>query len=103
MIVVKPKRSSIVTYVALRTPTTIRMRLKTIAKLLVVSIVILAGSPALATQIARHDAHCRFCEQMGDVCRHRTFGPCISPEIDTRHWNGGDKTHDDWPANMILG
>jgi hypothetical protein len=26
----------------------------------------------------------------------------LSPEIDAPHWNGADKTHDDWPANMIL-
>ena len=91
------------TYFALRMPTTIRMRLKTLAKLFVVLVVILAGSPALATQIARHDVHCRFCEQNAGACRHRTFGPCISPEIDAPHWNGGDKAHDDWPANMILG
>jgi hypothetical protein len=41
---------------------TIKMRCKTIAKLFVVSLIILAGSPALATQIARHDAHCRSSE-----------------------------------------
>src|SRR5260370_31375763 len=98
MIVVKPERSSIMTYVALRTPTTIRMRLKTIAKLLVVSIVILAGSPALATQIARHDAHCHFWEQIGDVCQHRRFLPCISPEINTPHWDGGKKDPSGWSA-----
>jgi hypothetical protein len=26
----------------------------------------------------------------------------LSPEIDVPHWNGADKTHDDWPANLIL-
>jgi hypothetical protein len=26
----------------------------------------------------------------------------LSPGIDAPHWNGADKTHDDWPANMIL-
>jgi len=46
------------------------MRLKTMAKWFVVSIVILTGSPALATQIARHDAHCRSCEQKAAACRH---------------------------------
>jgi len=45
------------TYVALRMPTK-RMNLKTIAKFLVISVVILAGSPAVATPIARDDAHC---------------------------------------------
>jgi hypothetical protein len=27
----------------------------------------------------------------------------LSPEIDAPHRNGAIKTHDDWPANMILG
>jgi hypothetical protein len=27
----------------------------------------------------------------------------LSPEVDAPHWNGGNKTHNDWPANMILG
>ena len=27
----------------------------------------------------------------------------LSPEIDAPHRNGANKTHDDWPANMILG
>jgi hypothetical protein len=27
----------------------------------------------------------------------------LSPEADTPHWNGRNKAHDDWPANMILG
>jgi len=27
----------------------------------------------------------------------------LSREIYAPHWNGGDKTHNDWPANMILG
>jgi hypothetical protein len=27
----------------------------------------------------------------------------LSHGVDAPHWNGGDKTHDDWPANMILG
>jgi hypothetical protein len=68
------------------------MRFKTIAKLFVISVVILAGSPAVATPIAHNDTH----------CRHQKFGPCISPKVVTSHWNDGDKTHDDWPANMIL-
>jgi hypothetical protein len=69
------------------------MRRKTIAKLFVISVVILAGSPAVATPIAHNDTH----------CRHQKFGPCVSPKVDASHWNGGDKTHDGWPANMILG
>ena len=90
------------TYIAFRMPTTIRMHLKTMTKLLVVSVAILAGSPALATQIARHDVHCRVSEQKVDAFRHQAFGPGISPEVYAPHWNTGDKTHDDWPANMIL-
>ena len=27
----------------------------------------------------------------------------LSPEVDAPHWNGGNKTHSNWPANMILG
>jgi hypothetical protein len=89
------------TYVALRMPTK-RMRLKTIAKLFVTSVIILAGSPAVATH-ARHDVRCRISEQKADAFRHQKFGPCISPRVDAPLWNGGDKAHDDWPANLILG
>jgi hypothetical protein len=87
------------TLVALRMPTE-GMRLKTMGKLLVISVVILAGSPAVATPIARDDVHCRISEQKAGVFRHQTFGPCIAPKVDAPHWN---KTHDDWPANLILG
>ena len=90
------------TYVALRMPTK-RMRLQTMAKLFVISVVILAGSPAVATPIARDDVQCRISEQKAGAFRHQKFGPCISPTVDAPHWNGSDKTHDDWPANMILG
>jgi hypothetical protein len=83
------------TYAALRMPTK-RMRLKTMAKLFVISVVILAGSPAVATPIARDDVHCRITEQKAGTFPHQKFGPCIS------HWNSVDKAHDDWPANMIL-
>ena len=79
----------------------IKMRLKTIAKLFVVLLVILTGSPALATQIARHDADGRPYEQKADASRHRTFetrGPLES----SARWNGGHTTHDQWPANMML-
>ena len=89
------------TYVALRMPTK-RMRLKTTAKLFVISVVILAGSPAVATPIAHDDFHCRISEQKAGAFRHQKFGPCISPKVDAPHWNGGDQTHDDWPANMHM-
>ena len=75
------------------------MPLKTIAKLFVVSIVILTGSPALATQIGRHDAHCRSCEQKADGCR--ALGTCVTRASDAPRWNGAHATHD-WPAGMIL-
>ena len=78
------------------------MRLKMMAKLFVVSIVILTGSPALATQIARHDAQCRSCEQNAGACRHRTFGTCVTRDSDAPPWNGAHATHDDWPVGMIL-
>jgi hypothetical protein len=80
-----------------------KMRLKTIAKLFVVSTVILTGSPALATQITRHDGYCRSCEQKAGACRDRTFGTCAGRENDAPHWNGRNTTHDDWSAGMILG
>jgi hypothetical protein len=89
------------TLVALRMPTE-GMRLKTMGKLLVISVVILAGSPAVATPIARDDVHCRICGQKAGAFRHQPFGPCISPKVDAPHWNGGDQTHDDWPANMHM-
>ena len=80
-----------------------KMRLKTAAKLFVVSIVILTGSPALATQMARHDIHCRSCEQKTDAYRHQTFGPGVLRQSAAPRWIGGNTTHDDWPAGMILG
>jgi hypothetical protein len=66
-----------------------------------VSLILLTGSPALATQIARHDAHCSSSEQ--NVCLHPTFGTCGTGESCAPRWSGRNATHDDWPANMILG
>jgi hypothetical protein len=77
----------------------IKMRLKKIAKLFVVLIVILTGSPALAAQIARDEGYCRSCEQKAGACRDRTFGTCVGRESDAPRWNGGN----DWSAGMILG
>ena len=88
------------TYVTLRMPTK-RMSLKTMVNLLT-SVIILAGSPAVASPIAHDGFHCRISEQKAGAFRHQAFGPGISPEVDAPHWNTGDKTHDDWPANMIL-
>jgi hypothetical protein len=95
-----PKRSFVMTHVALRAP---KLRFKTMAKLLVVSIVILTGSPAIATRIARQDGHCRSCERKVDVYRHQTFGPGSARESGAPHATGQNTTHDDWPAEMILG
>ena len=80
-----------------------KMRLKSMAKLFVVSIVILTASPALATHMARHDIHCRSCEQKTDAFRHQTFGPGVLRQSAAPRWIGGNTTHDDWPAGMILG
>ena len=90
------------TYVALRMLTK-AMRLETMAKLFVISVVILAGSPAVAAQIARDDVYCRIREQKAGAFRHERFRPCISSKVDAPRWNGEDKTHDDWPANLIQG
>jgi hypothetical protein len=79
-----------------------KMRLKTMAKLFVVSIVILTGSPVLATQMARHDAPCRSCEQKADAYPHQTFGPGVMRRSDAPR-RSGNTTHDDWPAEMIPG
>ena len=89
------------TYVALRMPIK-WMRLKTTAKLFVISVVISAGSPALATPIARDDVHYRISGQNAGTLRHQKFGPFISPKVDAPHRNDADKAHDDWPANMVL-
>ena len=37
-------------------------------------------------------------ENFKDHCKN-----ALPREIYAQHSNGGDKTHDDWPANMILG
>jgi hypothetical protein len=68
-----------------------------------VSLILLTGSPALATQIARHDARCSPSEQKAGACLHPTFGTCGTGESCAPRWSGGNTTHGDWPANMILG
>jgi hypothetical protein len=37
------------------------------------------------------------------VFAHRQRGTCVAGESCAPHWSGGNTTHDDWPANMILG
>jgi hypothetical protein len=73
------------------------MRLKTIAALFAVSAVMLAGSPAFATQVSRHDTH----SQNIESCT--AFDACTPRGIDAQHSNGGDTVPDHWPNNMILG
>jgi len=68
-----------------------------------VSLVLLTGSPALATQLAHHGAHCSSSKQSAGVCLHPTFGTCVAGESCAPRWSGANTTHDDWPANMILG
>jgi hypothetical protein len=68
-----------------------------------VSLILLTGSPALATRIARHNTHCSSSEQKAGVCLHQTFGICGTGESCAPRRSGGNTTHDDWPANMILG
>jgi hypothetical protein len=67
------------------------------------SLVILTGSPALATQLAHHGAHYRSSKQSAGVCRHPTFGTCGTGQSCAPRWSGGNTTHDDWPASMFLG
>ena len=74
-----------------------KLRLKALAKLFVVSTVILSGSPALAMQMAHHDVHCRSWEQKAGA-----FEPGVVRQSQAPRSNGGNTTHDDWPARMIL-
>ena len=78
------------------------MRLTRIAGVCAIAAVLLSGSPAFATQPARHNFHCAACRQDAEPCDSRAFGSCPSHEIDAPHLNG-HTMHDDWPANMILG
>jgi hypothetical protein len=70
--------------------------------LFAVSTVILTGSPALATPMAHHSAHCHSCEEGTGAYRHQTFGPGVARPSEAPRWNGANTTHDDWPARMIL-
>jgi hypothetical protein len=63
----------------------------------------LAGSPALATQIACHDASYCSREQTANTPGHSTFVPRIASHSAAPRWKGEVTTHDNWPANMILG
>ncbi len=63
----------------------------------------LAGSPALATQIACHDANYCSREQTANTSSHSTFGPRIASHRVAPRSKSEVTTHDDWPADMILG
>ena len=39
----------------------------------------------------------------GTIGDHAGKNASLSPELNARHRNGGDKPYIDWPANMILG
>jgi hypothetical protein len=65
-----------------------------------ISLILLNGSPAFATQIARQDVHHDSSEQEAGVS-HPRFGSCGMGEGCAPR--GRNATHDDWPANMILG
>jgi len=67
-----------------------------------VSVIILTGSPTLATQVARHHAHCSSSDQKAGACRHQTFAKCVAGESCASRGSGGNTTDDDWPADMIL-
>jgi hypothetical protein len=62
-----------------------------------VLVTLLIGSPAFATQVTHHDTHRSSVEEKTGVHLHPTFG------TSAQRWSGGNTTHDDWPANMILG
>src|SRR6266446_3327122 len=76
---------------------------KSLTAAALLSALALAGSPALATQIAYHDADYRSCKQTAAACRHPTFAPRIASHSAAPRWKSEVTTHDDWPADMILG
>jgi hypothetical protein len=81
---------------------TIMISFKSLTAAALLSALALAGSPALATQIACHNAnHCR--EQTPNASSHSTFAPRIASHGAAPRWKGEVTTHDDWPADMILG
>jgi hypothetical protein len=67
-----------------------------------VLLMILTGSPVLAAQLSNHDAHGSSSEQKAGAYRHQTFAKCVAGESCVSRGSGGNTTHDDWPANMIL-
>jgi hypothetical protein len=77
--------------------------LKILTAATILSALALTGSPAFATQVAHHDADSCSREQRADASRHLTFAPRIARDGAALSWKSQDTTHDDWPANMILG
>jgi hypothetical protein len=76
---------------------------KSLAAAALLSALALAGSPALATQIACRDSNYCSREQTANTPRHSTFAPRVASHSAAPRWKGEDTTHDNWPANMILG
>jgi hypothetical protein len=76
---------------------------KSLTAAALLSALALAGSPALATQIACHDASYCSREQTANTLGHSTFAPRIASHSAAPRWKGEVTTHDNWPANMILG
>jgi hypothetical protein len=76
---------------------------KSLTAAALLSALALTGSPALATRIACHNADYCSCEQTANACRNPTFGPRIASHSVAPRWKSEDTTHDDWPADMILG
>ena len=89
------------THVTLRMPTK-RMKIKTMVNLLD-SVIILAGSPAVASPIAHDGFHCRISEQRWARFVFSHSGRASRPRSMRRTGTAGINTHDDWPANITHG
>jgi len=75
---------------------------KSLTAAALLSALALAGSPALATRIACHDANYCSSEQTANAPGHSTFEPRIASHSVAPRWKSEATTHDDWPADMIL-
>ena len=76
---------------------------KSLTAAALLSALALAGSPALATRIACQDADYCSREQTAHASGHPTFAPRIASHSAAPRWKSEVATHDDWPADMILG
>jgi len=75
---------------------------KSLTAVALLSALALAGSPALATRIACHDANYCSSEKTANASSHSTFEPRIASHSVAPRWKSEATTHDDWPADMIL-